>query len=76
MELNEFVEQFASQFDETDPSEITAITVFHNLEEWSSLIGMSLLAMAKVEYGTSITSAELKECVTVKDVFDLIKEKQ
>ena len=35
MELNEFVANFAEQFDDTDASEITASCVFHDLEEWS-----------------------------------------
>lgn len=75
MELNEFVAYFANQFDDTDASEIQASTMFHDLEEWSSLTGMSVLALAKTEYGKAITGAELKACVTVEDVFNLIKNK-
>ena len=75
MELNEFVANFADQFDDTDASEIQASTVFHDLEEWSSLTGMSVLALAKIQYGKSITGAELKACMTVKDVFNLINNK-
>jgi len=75
MELNEFVANFADLFDDTDASEITASCVFHELEEWSSLIGMSIIALAKTEYGKSITGAELKACVTVEDVFNLINNK-
>lgn len=75
MELNEFVANFAEQFDDTDPSEITASCVFHDLDEWSSLVGMSVIALAKTEYGKSITGAELKACVTVEDVFNLINNK-
>ena len=75
MELNKFVMNFAEQFDDTDASEIQASTVFHDLEEWSSLTGMSVIALAKTEYGKSITSAELKACVTVEDVFNLIDSK-
>ncbi|OYP67514.1 acyl carrier protein [Prevotella sp. P5-64] len=75
MELNEFVANFAEQFDDTDASEITASTVFHDLDEWSSLVGMSVIALAKTEYGKSITGAELKACVTVEDVFNLINNK-
>lgn len=73
MELNEFVAKFAEQFDDTDASEIQASTAFHDLDEWSSLTGMSVLALAKTEYGKAITGAELKACVTVEDVFNLIK---
>lgn len=75
MELNEFVAQFAEQFDDTDASEIQATTLFHDLDEWSSLTGMGVIALAKTEYGKSITGMELKACKTVEDVFNLIKNK-
>ena len=45
MEIKEFVENFAAQFDETDASVFTAETRFRDLEEWSSLIGLSIIAM-------------------------------
>ena len=75
MELKEFIENFAEQFDDTDASEIQPNTEFHDLDEWSSLTGMGVIALAKTEYGKSITGAELKACVTVEDVFNLIKNK-
>lgn len=75
MELEKFVAVFALQFDDTDASEIQATTAFHDLEEWSSLTGMSVIAMAKTEYGKTITGAELKGCVTVEDVYNLIASK-
>lgn len=75
MDLNEFVANFADQFDETDASEIHAETVFRDLDEWSSLVGMGVIALAKTEYGKTITGKELKECQTVKDVFNLIASK-
>lgn len=75
MELKEFVEQFAEQFDDTDASEITETCAFHDLDEWSSLIGMAVIALARTQYGKSITGTELKSCVTVEDVFNLIKNK-
>lgn len=75
MELKEFVANFADQFDETDPEEIQAETKFHELEEWSSLTGMSVIALAKTEYGKTITGKEIRECETVENLFNLIKNK-
>ena len=75
MELNEFVANFAEQFDDTDPSEITAETKFHDLDEWSSLVGMSVMALAKIQYGKTITGAEMRECVTAEDLLNLIASK-
>lgn len=75
MDKQEFIAKFAEQFDETDPDEIILNTKFHLLEEWSSIIGMCILAMVKTEYGKSISGGELKECETVEDVYDLIASK-
>lgn len=75
MELKSFIESFANQFDDTDPSEIQAGTKFHDLEEWSSLVAMGVIALAKTQYGKTITGKEVRECVTVEDVFNLIASK-
>ena len=75
MERDEFLVNFAKQFEDTDPSEIRFETKFHNLQEWSSIMGMMLIGMAKVSYNKTITGDELKECDTVEDVYTLINEK-
>ena len=75
MDLNEFVANFANQFDDTDPSEISSETKFHDLDEWGSLLGMSIIAMAKTQYGKTITGAEIRSCDTVESLFNLIASK-
>ena len=75
MELNEFVVKFADLFDDTDASLITASTIFHDLDEWSSLTGISVMAMVKTEYDKSISGKELRECETVEDIFNLVASK-
>jgi acyl carrier protein len=75
MDIKVFIANFADQFDDTDPSEIQEGTKFRDLNEWSSLTGMSVIALAKTEYGKTITGKELRECVTVEDVFNLIASK-
>lgn len=72
MEKEEFLKNFAEQFDETDASEIQFNTKFRDLDDWSSIVGMSVIAMAKVSYNKSITGEELKKCATVEDVYKLI----
>lgn len=76
MELNDFVSAFADQFDDTDPSQINASTVFHDLDEWSSLLALSIIAMAKTELGTTLTGKEINSCVTVEDLYNLIESKE
>lgn len=75
MDLEEFLENFAEQFDDIDANEIQPDTKFHDLEEWSSLTAMGVIAMFKTRYGMTITGKEIRQCETVEDVFKLIKEK-
>lgn len=75
MDKKLFLANFAEQFEDTDPDEIQYATKFHELDEWSSLIGMSLIAMAKITYNKIISGEELKRCETVEDVFNLICSK-
>lgn len=75
MEQKEFITNFAEQFDDTDASEIQANTEFHELDEWSSLTGMGVIAMVKTIYGKTVTGKEIRECVTVEDLFNLVAAK-
>jgi acyl carrier protein len=75
MEIKEFVEKFAEQFDDTDPSEITATTVFHDLDEWSSLTALSVIAMVDEEYDVALKGDDIRNAVTVEDLFNTVKGK-
>ena len=74
--LDEFVELFAELFDDTDPSEITASTVFHDLDEWSSLIGLSVIAMVDEEFDIALNGDDVKNAVTVEDLYNNVKARQ
>ena len=73
--LEEFVALFAEQFDDTDPSEITATTEFHDLDEWSSLIGLSIIAMVDEEFDIALKGDDIRNAVTVEDVYNNVKAK-
>ena len=75
MEIKDFIANFAEQFDETDPSEIKAETVFHDLEEYSSLIALSIIAMVDEEYDVQLKGDDMRGAVTVEDLFNVVKSK-
>lgn len=75
MELKDFVDSFVEQFDDTEASEITADTKFKDLDEWSSLIAMGVIALVRTQYGKTLTGKEIRACETVKDLFDLVLSK-
>ena len=75
MELNDFIAHFAEQFDETDASEFTAETVFHDLDEYSSLIALSIIAMVDEEYDVTLKGDDMKSAVTIEDLYNIVKSK-
>ena len=75
MELNDFIKYFADQFEDTDPEEITAESKFHDFDEWDSLIALAVLNMTEKKFGKKITFDEMKNCITVSDLFNLIDKK-
>lgn len=75
MELKKFIENFAAQFDDTDASEIKAETEFKDLDEWSSLIALSVIGMVDEEYDVTLKGEDIRISKTVEDLFNVIKTK-
>lgn len=75
MEIKEFTENFAELFDETDASVFTPSTEFKKLEEWSSLIALSIIAMIDEEYDVTLKGDDVKNSKTIEDLFDTVQSK-
>lgn len=75
MELTKFIENFAEQFDETDASVFTAETKFRDLDEWSSLMALSIIAMVDEEYDVQLKGNDIRDAQTVEDLFNTVKSK-
>lgn len=69
MELNNFVQKFAEQFEETAIELFTAETVFKGLPEWSSLTALSIIAMVDEEMEKRITGADIRNSNTIEDLY-------
>ena len=68
MEVQDFISKFAEQFEETDVTEFVGSTKFRELDEWSSLIALSIIAM--VDKGDDMRQAE-----TIEELFNIVKGK-
>ena len=75
MEINEFVAHFAEQFDETDASVFTPETEFRELEEWSSLLALSVIAMVDAEYDVALKGDDVNSSITIEDLYKKVIEK-
>lgn len=76
MSLDKFIENFSYQFDETSPNEIKAKTKYEDLDEWSSLTALSVIAMVDEEYGVIIGAKEIIESITVEGLYNSVMDKK
>lgn len=76
MELNQFVAHFAAQFDDTNPADISATTVFRDIDEWSSLTALSIIAMVDEKYEVQLKGDDIRNAHTVQDLFDAVNSKK
>ena len=75
MDFRVFLENFANQFDDTDVNEFSAETKFRELEEWSSLLALSILAMIDEEYDVQLKGEEMRATNTIQELFELVSSK-
>lgn len=75
MELKDFIENFAAQFDDTDASEFKAETKFREIEEWSSIIALSIIAMVDEEYNIALRGDDIKNSNTIEELYNAVKSK-
>jgi acyl carrier protein len=75
MELNEFIKHFAEQFEETEENAFTPDTDFRELDEWSSLISLSIIAMVDEEYNVEINGEDFRQATTISDLYEVVKSK-
>ena len=73
--LEEFVTLFAEQFDVTDPKDITADTDYKNLDEWSSLIALSVIAMVDEECDVALKGDDIRNSTTIGDLYKVVAAK-
>ena len=75
MTLDEFVKAFAAEFDETPEESFKADTRYKELDEWGSLVALSIISMVDDEMDKRVTGADLRNCSTIEELFRLVESK-
>lgn len=73
--MEEFIGNFYEILDETEKLEVNQNTDFKNLDEWDSMTSLMLIAMVDEKYGKQIKGDDIKECLTLKHLFERIQSK-
>lgn len=71
MEIQEFIEKFAETLDVEDTVSLTGETEFRDLDEWSSLSVIILIAFFYEELEKEISDKDIRSCITLGDLHRL-----
>lgn len=70
-----FLQHIREQFEETDPLIVTFETVFKQLEEWSSMHALLIIALIDAEYNVPFTGEDLQKCITIEDIYNTVSNR-
>ena len=73
MNLNEFISAMADAVEISNLEELTEETQFRDLDEWSSISVMLLIAFFDANFGKAISVSDIKQCTTIHDLYELSK---
>lgn len=74
MEISSFIQKMSDAIDIEQSGLLKPETRFKELEEWTSLEALSLIAMVHDEYGISITNQNIRELTTIDDLFTFVSQ--
>ena len=74
MNSKEFIEFLKDQLNNNN-IEITLESKFKSLPDWDSLTAMLLITNLKEDFNIELSVKDLNDCLTVKDIYDLINNK-
>ncbi len=74
--MNEALRESVAEELEVEPSELTNDTILEELEEWDSVIILTLLVLLSDEAGVQISPAEMDDLKTYGDIEALVQQKK
>ena len=75
MELVDFIEKFPEQFDDVDVEQLNSATRFRELDGYTSLVALLIITMIDEEYDVTVTGDDMKQQVTIGDLYNLVSSR-
>ena len=73
MRTETFIQNFIDQFEEEPNVDVTLQTKFRELDDWSSLVALGVMAMIDEEYDVQIKADEMRSAETIEDLIRIVE---
>lgn len=70
--LQQFTELFAEQFDESEDVVFEGATIFKDIDEWDSMVALSIIAMVDDEFEKTINGDVIKNANTIEELYNKV----
>lgn len=67
---------FPEQFEDTSCDVFKPETEYKILDEWASIMALSIIAMVDEEYGVSIDGNDIRDTKTIQDLFNVVESRK
>lgn len=74
--IAEFIKEIETEIEEIESGTLKPETAFRELATWSSMHALIILALIDTNYDVTLSGEELRTCVTVQDLYVLVKNKK
>ncbi len=75
MNIQELLNQIEAEFEEIEKGTLQANSSIRDMEGWSSMHALILIALVDNHYDVLLTGEELKSVLTVQDLFEVISKR-
>lgn len=71
--LDEFVAKLEAEFEELETGTLTPETNYRNLDSWSSMHALIIIAFVDAEFDVLLKPDQLRNAETVADLYNTVK---
>lgn len=71
MDIESFIKNFAEAIEVEDVKALTPETEFHDLDEWTSLSVIIVIAFLDEQFDKQVNEVAIRKADTIQDLYDL-----
>lgn len=75
-DISTFIKKIEAEIDELSPGALQPETNYRDIPEWSSMHALIIIALSETDYDVTLSGEDLRKCLTVQNLYDLIKSRK
>ncbi|MBI2270630.1 MAG: acyl carrier protein [Bacteroidetes bacterium] len=74
--IDTFIEKIEAEFDDVKKGTLVPATSYKDIEGWSSMQALILIAFIDSEYDVMLSGEDLNNTLTIQDIYNIVKSKK